>query len=98
MFSPVPAHMTEARSTKWRKQILSVVNNLCRYGFLGCLLFTGASYAAPTLDAAFALNYSITGLGGIAGVPTAYGGLTFKDANTVLIGGAANSPIAKIYS
>jgi hypothetical protein len=44
--------------------------------------------------------YSITNLGSVTGVPTNYGGLIFKagDANTILLGGAANSSGGLFYS
>src|SRR5262245_20837513 len=47
----------------------------------------------------FADDYSCTSLGAVPGLPNPYGGLTFKydDANTLLIGGAANSSADRIY-
>ena len=49
----------------------------------------------PPFDA----NYSLFSLGSVPGVPTYYGGLTLKydDPNTLLIGGAAGSPVGHIY-
>ena len=47
----------------------------------------------------FADDYSCVSLGAVPGVPTSYGGLTFKydDPDTILIGGAANTSIGHIY-
>ena len=47
----------------------------------------------------FADDYSCIGLGAVPGLPSPYGGLTFKydDPNTLLIGGAANSSAGRIY-
>jgi hypothetical protein len=47
----------------------------------------------------FDTNYSFFSVGAVPGVPTAYGGLTFKynDPDTLLIGGAANSQVGRIY-
>lgn len=53
-------------------------------------LAAGAAHA-QTLAPAFASSYSIVDLGGPADVPGPLGGLTFLDADTLLIGGAANT-------
>jgi hypothetical protein len=37
-------------------------------------------------------------LGSVSGLPTNYGGLVFKDANTIWIGGAANGASGRFYS
>ena len=52
-----------------------------------------------TIVPPFDSNYSLFNLGAVPGVPSAYGGLTLKhgDPNTLLIGGAANSPVGRIY-
>ena len=52
-----------------------------------------------TLVPPFDANYSLFSLGPVPVVPTSYGGLTFKynDPNTLLIGGAADSPVGHIY-
>ncbi len=57
------------------------------------------SAAAIIVDPIFASDYTITDLGSIAGLPTNYGGLVFKagDPNTLLIGGAANQNVGRIY-
>ena len=53
----------------------------------------------PTIAPPFDTNYSLVTLGLVPGVQTYYGGLTFKydDPNTLLIGGAAGSPVGHIY-
>jgi hypothetical protein len=55
---------------------------------------------AQTLDPYYAASYNIRGIGVVPDLPSEYGGLTFKagDANTLLIGGAAETDSAKIYS
>ncbi|MEO5734888.1 MAG: PEP-CTERM sorting domain-containing protein [Rubrivivax sp.] len=53
---------------------------------------------AQTLGAEFATNYSIFDLGSITGLPSNYGGLAFINANTLLIGGAANSAAGSLYT
>ncbi len=58
--------------------------------------FTSAQDITPE----FELNYTLQDLGSVPGVPTPYGGLTFKhdDPNTLLIGGQANQLGAAIYA
>ena len=48
---------------------------------------------AITIGTDFVGDYTATDLGGVAGLPTNYGGMVFKagDPNTMLIGGAANT-------
>lgn len=52
------------------------------------------------IDPAFSGSYTLTDLGSVAGVPTRYGGLTFKydDPNTILLGGDANSAAGALYA
>jgi len=59
-----------------------------------CVGVPGAQVAGP-----FVGNYGCVGLNSVPGVPTPYGGLTFKydDANTLLIGGGANDSTGRIY-
>jgi hypothetical protein len=64
---------------------------------MAALCAAGASQA-QTVDPFYASSYTASNLGGIAGVPTSYGGLTFLDASTILIGGSANQPGGHIYS
>ena len=69
-------------------------------GFAAAILM-GSPYAdAQQITEDFELNYSLHDLGSVPGVPSNYGGLTFKydDPNTLLIGGAANSAGAAIYA
>jgi hypothetical protein len=54
--------------------------------------------SAQTVAPAYAATYSMSSLGPIAGLPTSYGGLTFVDANTILIGGSANNSAGLFYS
>ena len=64
-----------------------------------CFSFTGAAAVqAQTLGADFVADYTVTDLGSVAGLPPLYGGLTFADANTLLIGGNANDAPGRIYS
>src|SRR6478672_9101868 len=59
-----------------------------------CVGVPGAQVAGP-----FVGYYGCVGLNSAPGVPTPYGGLTFKydDANTLLIGGGANDSTGRIY-
>lgn len=64
-------------------------------GNLGqCVGVSGSQIPYP-----FSSYYSCASLGSAPGVPTSYGGLTFKydDPNTLLIGGAAASSVGRIY-
>ena len=70
---------------------------------LGATLTIGSVsglHAAVTIDPHYAATYRTFELGSAAGVPDNYGGLTFKlgDPNTMLVGGMANGPGAKVYS
>lgn len=60
-------------------------------------LIMGTAHAA-TIAPGFASSYTLDTLGSISGVPTNYGGITFKDANTLLLGGSANNSGGAIYS
>jgi len=67
----------------------------------GLALLAGAGSAdAQTIQPPYASNYSYTNIGSAPGVPGGYGGLTFlyNDANTLLIGGAADSASGAIYA
>ncbi|MBX2798570.1 MAG: MSCRAMM family adhesin SdrC [Myxococcales bacterium] len=57
------------------------------------------SAVAQTLEAPYTDDYTLHDLGAIPGVPVRYGGLTFLagDADTLLIGGKANSAAAEIH-
>lgn len=61
--------------------------------------FVGASAAqAQTIGTDFTGSYSTFDVGSVTGLPTPYGGLTFLNNNTLLIGGAANTAAGLIYS
>lgn len=55
---------------------------------------------AQQITPEFQSNYTLNDLGSVPGVPTRYGGLTFKhdDPNTLLIGGIANNVSAAVYA
>ena len=59
---------------------------------------SGASVEAQVLGADFVADYTVTDLGSVAGLPALYGGLTFANNNTLLIGGNANTEPGRIYS
>jgi len=59
-------------------------------------LFRAAN--AQTVDPFYAGSYSLMNLGSITGLPTNYGGLIFKDPDTIWIGGAANNPAGRFYA
>jgi hypothetical protein len=63
-----------------------------------CGLMVGGLAQSQTLGAAFAADYSVTSLGSVAGLPSNYGGLTFIDDNTLLIGGSANTAAGSLYT
>jgi hypothetical protein len=66
---------------------------------LSLALFSfGPLVTAQTLGADFSADYSFTSLGSVPALPASYGGLTFLDNNTLLIGGAANSAGGLTYS
>jgi hypothetical protein len=54
--------------------------------------------SAQTLAPPFAGDYSIVDLGAPLGVPANLGGITFLDANTLLIGGSANGGSGSVYT
>ncbi len=54
--------------------------------------------AAQTVAPAFAGSYSLETLGSVPGLPTPYGGVTFLDADTLLIGGAANTVVGRLHT
>ncbi len=63
------------------------------------LISLGASAGhAQTLGPGFAADYSAFDLGSVPGLPNNYGGLTFLDDNTILIGGAANGASGRLYT
>lgn len=54
--------------------------------------------AVPLIAPAYSGVYSIQSLGAVPGVPSAYGGLTFIDDDTMLIGGLANEAAGRLYT
>jgi hypothetical protein len=61
-------------------------------------LALGALAQAQTLGGDFAADYSVHDLGSVAGLPANYGGLTFLNSSTILIGGAANGSAGSLYT
>jgi len=56
-----------------------------------------SSGSAATIDPFYAGSYTATSLGSVPGLPTQYGGLTFLNSNTLLIGGNANTGTGRLY-
>lgn len=65
---------------------------------LASLWAAPGAQAALTLGADFAASYTTTSLGSVSGLPANYGGLTFLDHDTLLIGGAANGAGGRLYT
>lgn len=63
-----------------------------------CALASTLPARAQTVTPAFASEYALTTLGAVPGLPTPYGGLTFIDANTILIGGSANNSAGRLFT
>lgn len=63
------------------------------------LLAAAGTADAQVIDPYYAVNYTFTDIGSVPGLPSQYGGLTFKyhDSKTLLIGGAANTVGGAIY-
>ncbi|MDO8615483.1 MAG: hypothetical protein Q7T33_07060 [Dehalococcoidia bacterium] len=76
---------------------LSIVVALTVVGFLTSPVQVRA---AIVIEAPFSPTYTLSDLGSVPGVPTSYGGMTFKfdDSNTLLIGGDANAAGGHLYS
>src|SRR5690242_4861470 len=70
-----------------------------QFAILAAAALVCAPVAAQTIDPFYAGSYTFSDLGSVTDLPTPYGGLTFKagDANSILIGGAANGPGGLIY-
>ena len=71
---------------RWGRRVLAIT-----------LLALASESQAISLGADFSSDYSVTDLGSITALPPLYGGLTFLDANTILIGGNANAAAGRIY-
>jgi PEP-CTERM motif len=67
------------------------------FAVIGLAAFAVAAQG-QTLSAPFADDYTVTNLGSVPGLPSNYGGLTFLDGNTLLIGGAANTANGSLYT
>ena len=67
------------------------------FAAIGLAAFAVAAQA-QTLNTPFAEDYTVTNLGSVPGLPSNYGGLTFLDSNTLLIGGAATLPTGSLYT
>jgi hypothetical protein len=67
---------------------------------VGRLSGPGQVHAEIVIQAPYSASYSATSLGSVPGVPSRYGGMTFKfdDPNTILIGGTANEEDGALYS
>lgn len=74
------------------------LSQLFRCIVAGGSLFVAAQVQAQVLGADFAANYTVTDLGSVAGLPPAYGGLTFLNNDTLLIGGNANTAAGLLYT
>lgn len=61
-------------------------------------LCAAAALSAQTVNPSYSGTYTLTNLGSVTGLPTNYGGLIFKDASTIWIGGAANVSGGRFYS
>jgi hypothetical protein len=79
---------------------LAIRRGIAAFACTVSVAFVVTTASAQTVAPTFAPSYSFVDLGSITGVPTNYGGLTLKfdDPNTLLIGGAANGPLGKLYS
>lgn len=53
---------------------------------------------AVALGVDFTSSYTVTSLGSVPNLPTRYGGLTFLDSDTILIGGNANNTAGRLYA
>lgn len=65
---------------------------------LAALLRRGTADAMPTFGAGFTGLYTITDLGTLSGIPGPFGGLTFLDNDTIIMGGRANQTAADIHA
>lgn len=77
-----------------KRRVLSYVLGACAASLVS------TAVTAQSITPEFAENYTVVDLGSIPGVPTPYGGVTFKwdEPDVLLIGGAANSLNGAIYA
>jgi hypothetical protein len=74
------------------------MHSALRAGWAAAALLLATPAGAQTIDAFYAGSYTFTDLGAVPGLPSQYGGLTFtQDADSVLIGGAANTANGRLY-
>ena len=68
--------------------------------FMPALLLACLSQAAhaQAVDPFYSASYSLTSLGSITGIPPKYGGMIFKDANTLWVSGQATNIAGRYYS
>jgi hypothetical protein len=64
---------------------------------ISCLLLAPWVHG-QTLGTDFSSSYTVNSLGSVPSLPTNYGGLTFLNGNTLLIGGAANGATGSLYT
>lgn len=74
-----------------------------RISWMHTLAAAAAILAAPSAHAlavapTFSGAYSVLSLGSVTGLPPNYGGLTFLDNDTLLIGGSANNASGRLYT
>lgn len=78
------------------RAIRSMFLSSCLSACLGLVASQNAT--ALALGADFSADYTATSLGSVPGLPPLYGGLTFLDSNTLLIGGNANTANGRLYT
>jgi hypothetical protein len=61
-------------------------------------LATPQDAEALALGADFSAGYTVQSLGSVPGLPPLYGGLTFLDSDTLLVGGNANTAAGRFYT
>lgn len=71
---------------------------LCGWAAALIGMAAGSPVHAQVLGSDFAGHYTVTDVGSVNGLPSNYGGLTFLNTNTLLIGGAANGAAGSLYT
>jgi len=77
--------------------MIQTIRHLTVAAALAAVCCCGAHVCAQSLGAPYSSNYTLTDLGSVSGVPTLYGGITFLNNNTILLGGSANNSGGAIY-
>jgi hypothetical protein len=77
-----------------RSRITTSIRLFLAASLIACYASSGS---AATIDPFYAGSYTATSLGSVPGLPTQYGGLTFINSNTILIGGNANTSAGRLY-